>query len=161
MKYTTSTGEKIVYALLSLIGFNRNYFPSTPVQKTPRMANVYLKSYMINGKQVIDICRVTDVRANPLPYHKERGWRKNAMIHRGYYRCRSGAYQGEIEKRDNGVYKFYIINPPIEVLNGSHKACFTSNGNNRFHIHFGTNSNNLDSGIMAVERLLSQSLNRR
>lgn len=102
------------------------------------------------------------VKANSLPYHIERGWRKNAKGYEGYYRSRFGAFRGEIEQRGNGDYKFYIVNPPIEVLTGPHKPCFTDNGYNRFHIHFAIDAkNNVDSGVMAVERLLTESFKRR
>lgn len=109
--------------------------------------------------KVIDVRKV--VRPNPLPYHLEKGWQKNGRVYEGYYRCRLGAFKGQIEERFNGDYKFFIFDPPQQVLSGSHKACFTNNGGGRYHIHFGINSENLDSGIMAVERILFQSLNRR
>lgn len=109
--------------------------------------------------EIIDVRKV--VRPNPLPYHLEKGWQKIGRVHHGYYRCRLGAFKGEIEERPGGDYKFYIFEPPQKILTGSHKACFTNNGGNRYHVHFGVNSENLDSGIMAVERLLYQSLKRR
>ena len=161
MEKTTSTGESIIYAILVFLGFTRLRSPKIPEQKAPKISKVFIRSYIKNGRHLIDVRKVTEVKANPLPYHKVQGWKRNSGVHQGYYRCKLGAFKGEIEERVNGDYKFYIINPPREVLNGSHKPCFTPNGNNRYHIHFGINSNNLDSGIMAVERLLSQSLNGR
>ena len=109
--------------------------------------------------KAIDVRKV--VRPNPLPYHLEKGWQKNGRVHHGYYRCRLGAFKGEIEERPGGDYKFYIFDPPQKILTGSHKDCFTNNGGNRYHVHFGVNSENLDSGIMAVERLLYQNLTGR
>ncbi len=109
--------------------------------------------------RVIDVRKV--VRPSPLPYHLEKGWKKERKIYLGYYRCRLGAFRGQIEERFSGDYKFYIFDPPQQALNGSHKACFTIAGIGRYHIHFGVNSEDLDSGIMAVERLLYQSLKRR
>lgn len=111
--------------------------------------------------KVIDVRKV--VRPNPLPYHLEKGWQKigRGRVYHGYYRCKLGAFRGEIEERPGGDYKFYIFDPPEEVLNGPHAPCFTHIGNNRYHVHFGVNSNDLDGGTMAVERLLYQSLKRR
>lgn len=114
-----------------------------------------------SGREIIDVRRITHVRASPLPYHLERGWKKDKGVHRGYFRTRFLAFKGEILEGGDGNYKFYIFNPPQEILNGEHKQCFTSDNNGRFHIHFGVNSGSLDGGIMAVERLLTQSLNRR
>lgn len=109
--------------------------------------------------RVIDVIKV--VRPNPLPYHLEKGWKKVGRVYQGYYRCRLGAFRGQIDERPSGDYKFYIFDPPEAVLTGSHKDCFTNVGVGRYHIHFGVNSENLDSGIMALERLLFQSLKRR
>ena len=111
------------------------------------------------GNEIIDVRKV--VRPNLLPYHLEKGWQKVGRVYQGYYRCRLGAFRGQIQERFNGDYKFYIFDPPEVVLTGSHKACFTNVGVGRYHIHFGVNSEDLDSGIMAVERLLYQSLKRR
>ena len=109
--------------------------------------------------KIIDVRKV--VRPNPLPYHLEQGWAKRLRFYQGYYRTRQGSFRGEISERSGGDYKFYIFDPPEAVLTGSHKACFTNVGAGRYHIHFGVNSESLDSGIMAVERLLFQSLKRR
>ncbi len=109
--------------------------------------------------KIIDVRKI--VRASPLPYHLEKGWQKTGRAHRGYYRCRLGAFRGEIEQRPGGDFKFYIFNPPEAVLSGPHKACFTDLGAGRYHVHFGVNSEDLDGGIMAVERLLYQNLKRR
>ncbi|MDP3041767.1 MAG: hypothetical protein Q8N62_03415 [Candidatus Omnitrophota bacterium] len=113
------------------------------------------------GNEIIDVKKVIEVKANPLPYHLEKGWQKIRGVHHGYYRCRLGAFKGEIEERPGGDYKFFIFDPPEEVLNGPHAPCFTHVGNNRHHVHFGVNSEDLDSGIMAVERLLYQNLTGR
>lgn len=161
MEKTTSTAESIVYTILSFLGFTRLGPPGIPEQRIPQMANVILRSYIKNGRQVIDVQRVVEVKANPLPYHREQGWKKNVGVYQGYFRCRLGAFKGEIKESCNGDFTFYIFNPPSELLAGSHKACFSPIGSGCFHIHFRIKSNNLDSGIMAVERLLTQSLSRR
>lgn len=133
-----------------------------PALPDPKVQVLPLNSQVAQRKKqnkAIDVRKV--VRPSPLPYHLEKGWQKNARVYQGYYRCRLGAFRGQIEKRFNGDYKFYIFDPPEAVLTGSHKACFTNVGAGRYHVHFGVNSGDLDSGIMAVERLLYQSLKRR
>jgi hypothetical protein len=135
-----------------------SFYPlKIPESKT---SNVKIRR-IYKGSREINVKRVIDVKASSLPYHVERGWKKNSGIHRGYYRCRLGAFKGEIEERVNGDYKFFIYNPPKEVLTGHHKPCFTDNGNNRYHIHFVIDAKNIDSGVMAVERLLTESFQRR
>lgn len=135
-----------------------------PEVMTPKVKVLPLNRQITHGKKqnkVIDVRKV--VRPNPLPYHLEKGWQKigRGRVYHGYYRCKLGAFRGEIEERPGGDYKFYIFDPPEEVLNGPHAPCFTHIGNNRYHVHFGVNSNDLDGGTMAVERLLYQSLKRR
>lgn len=128
--------------------------PETPKTKTALLNKRPAFGKTQNG--VVEVRKI--VRPNPLPYHLERGWKKVGRTYQGYYRCRLGAFRGEIEERFNGTLKFFIFDPPPQVFNGSHKACFTPNGGNRYHVHFGVNTENLDSGIMAIERVLYQSL---
>ena len=129
-----------------------------PKPRTPHV-KVIPKVYLKGGRKIIDVRKVIEVRANPLPYHLEQGWKKKGRFYQGYYRCqRRGAFRGEIEERFNGDFKFYIFDPPEAILTGSHKACFTNVGTGRYHIHFGLDGKSLDAGIMAVERILYQSL---
>lgn len=107
-------------------------------------------------KKTIEVKKV--VRPNPLPYYLERGWQKVGNTWQGYYRCKLGAWKGLIEERPDGDYKFFIFNPPPSALSGNHGPCFSNIGGDRFHIHFQRNSQNLDSGIMSVERTLYESL---
>jgi len=133
--------------------------PELPDLKVEILPSSRQLTHIKKENKAIDVIKV--VRPNPSPYHLEKGWQKNGRVYQGYYRCRLGAFRGQIEERFNGDYKFYIFDPPEAVLIGSHKACFTNLGADRYHVHFGVNSGNLDSGIMAVERLLYQSLKRR
>ena len=142
------------------IGSNPPAFKEIPEISKPK--NTILNKRLTFNKtqnEVVEVRRV--VRPNPLPYHLERGWRKVGRTYQGYYRCRLGAFKGEIEERFNGALKFYVFDPPQQVLNGSHRACFTNNGGNRYHVHFAVNMENVDGGIMAVERVLYQSLKGR
>ena len=116
-------------------------------------------TYRKKENKIIVVRKV--VRPNPLPYHLEKGWQKIGRVYHGYYRCKLGAFKGEIGERPGGDYKFYIFNPPEAVLNGPHAPCFTPVGNNRYHIHFRIDARSLDAGVMSVERLLYQSINRR
>ena len=133
-----------------------------PEAMTPKVKVLPLNRQITHekkGNEIIDVRKV--VRPNRLPYHLEKGWQKKGKIYQGYYRCQLGAFRGQIEERFGGDYKFYIFDPPEAVLTGSHKACFTNVGAGRYHVHFGVNSGDLDSGIMAVERLLFQNLTGR
>jgi len=56
------------------------------------------------------------------------------------------------------VLGFYISKPPWKVLNGSHGACFRDKGGGRYAIHIRPTPRDVDSGIVAVERVLEESL---
>ncbi len=133
-----------------------------PEAVIPKVKVLPLKKQITHRKkenEIIDVRKV--VKPNPLPYHLEKGWQKERKIYQGYYRCRLGAFRGEIEERFDG-HRYYIFNPPQKLLTDpKHAPCFTNVGGSRYHIHFGVNSNDLDGGIIAVERILFQSLNRR
>jgi len=162
-------GGAVIREIIKNYPSHRDFLDSYPSQpeklpeaEIPKIKVLPLKRQITSRKKenkVIDVRKI--VRPNSLPYHLEKGWQKIGRVYQGYYRCRLGAFRGQIEERFSGDYKFYIFDPPQQALSGSHKACFTNNGGNRYHIHFGVNSENLDSGIMAVERLLYQNLKRR
>lgn len=102
-----------------------------------------------------------DVRPSASPYYLEDGWQDKGDHLEGYYRCQFGAWLGWIEKRQGGEYGFFIQQPPEKIFSGPHRACFTQRDINWWHVHFKVNSQNIDSGIMAIERILYESLGGR
>lgn len=178
---SSSSGRFVLGAILLALGTailkeiarkgfpSRDFMGSDPpdFKEIPETKISTSKTFLLNKQpafsksqnEVIEVRKI--VRPNSLPYHLERGWRKIGRTYQGHYRCRLGAFRGEVEERFNGAYKFYIFDPPQQVLNGPHKACFTNNGGSRYHVHFGVNTENLDGGVMGIERVLYQSLKGR
>ena len=101
------------------------------------------------------ITHSTPIRRLPLPYWQEAGWSKNGNIYQGNYQTRYGAYQGWIEERSPRQISFFILEPPQEVLRSSHGACFQPRNDRWFNVHMSTPPKDVSSGIVAVERLVS------
>lgn len=103
-----------------------------------------------------------NVRPSATPYHQEKGWKDRGNVIEGWYRCRYGAWQGKVERTPSGKLKFYIIKPPEELKQHSHWKCFHYTGEGEeYFIHFSKDHHSLDGGIMAVQRILNESFDRR
>ena len=92
------------------------------------------------------------------PIWEQRGWRTKDDRYTGRYRTRSGSWPGEVRREAPGLLGFYISKPPEKVLSGSHGACFRDKGKGRYAIHIRPTPQDVDSGIVAVERVLEESL---
>jgi hypothetical protein len=97
------------------------------------------------------------VQRRLLPYWQESGWSKVGNVYRGNYQTRYGAYQGWIEERSPFEIHFFIFSPPNQVLHSSHGACFQPRGD-WFNVHMSQKPKDVSSGIIAVERLISECL---
>jgi hypothetical protein len=86
-----------------------------------------------------------------------RGWTRIGNRLRGAFRTPTGSFVGEIFLKGKQP-EFYIQNPPQALLSGGHSACFRSRGNGRYFIHFGIGNPDVDSGLVAVEKLISAAL---
>ena len=143
----------------SLAEFKKRHFKA--FSKQTRFQAHFIQTYRSSGSVNAALQKPLVVKPKSKTYYKERGWIKNRHLLEGYYRCNYGSFPGEVESRPGRRYRFYIYNPPPAVLSGSHSACFNKSGKNkhgdRYHIHFGVDSQNIDAGIMAIERLLQES----
>ena len=99
-----------------------------------------------------------DVKPSSNPYYIERGWVFKNGPYEGYYRCKYGAWKGLITKGISMPLKFYIFDPPEEVLRGSHRACFSTLDGYRYHVHFSVDLQSVDGGIMAIEKCIRESI---
>lgn len=101
------------------------------------------------------------VTANRTPLWQLRGWIRKGPKLTGAYRVPGrGAVAGEIEP-DGRYPNFYVINPPQALLTGPHGPCFRPRGAGRYWVHFSnTASGDLDSMLVAVERLIADALRK-
>ncbi|MBZ5606190.1 MAG: hypothetical protein LAO79_28190 [Acidobacteriia bacterium] len=95
-----------------------------------------------------------------IPYWQERGWRRAKNRYAGSYQTRYGAFEGWIEEDAFGRAKFYVYNPPQAVRHDAHWACFTPRGSDWFMVHMGKRPNDVSSGIMTIERLITEAHER-
>ena len=110
---------------------------------------------------VINPSRRIMVSPSKKPYWEENGWSKYDNNYYGYYKLDdTHLWKGMITIIRNGRYGFYIKDPPIGLSNYHKWQCFSHKGEGIFCIHFHTAPKDIDSGIMMVERILNEALNR-
>ena len=97
------------------------------------------------------------VRRREIPYWQERGWVRSGNVYLGNYQTRYGAFAGLIEDRYGDNLNFYMFDPPQEVRAGSHWACFQPRGRKGFLVHMARRPADVGSGIMTIERLITES----
>jgi hypothetical protein len=112
-------------------------------------------SALVPAHNVSRVVHSKPIRRLPLPYWQEAGWSKAGNVYRGNYQTRYGAYQGWIEERSPHNIRFYILDPPDEVIDSSHGPCFQSVNGNWFHVHMSTRPQDISSGIAGIERLIT------
>jgi hypothetical protein len=94
-------------------------------------------------------------------YLTEKGWRRFKSYPRyewqGYYRTRYGSFKGRVLA--SASPSFYVYKPPEALLKPehSHSACFSGQGNGWYSVHFTRVPGDLDSGVMAIQRILTES----
>jgi hypothetical protein len=92
-----------------------------------------------------------------IPYWRERGWVQQGNVYHGAYRTALGSFRGMIEDRGWGDLRFYLFDPPEAVRYSPHWACFQARGKKGYHVHMGTRPKDVSSGILTIERLISES----
>lgn len=91
------------------------------------------------------------------PYWQEQGWIKFGGEYRGHYKTSHGRWRGLIRENFTGDYSFYIFNPPGIMRDSVHWDCLQHKGNGRYWIHFSNKPRDVSSGIIAVEKLITNS----
>ena len=102
------------------------------------------------------------VKRGVVPYWQERGWRQDGRTYRGTYKTAYGSFIGRIEQVRPGQFRLYIFDPPAELRNHGHWTCFQSQGDSRsYRIHMSRMPADVGSGILAIERLLTEAFEGR
>src|SRR3989337_156923 len=91
-----------------------------------------------------------------LPYWKLNGWLKRGNKYEGYYRTPHGRWKGLITENFLNSYSFFIYEPPECLKSHNHWKCFTYKGDGKYDIHFSEKPEDIGSGIIIVERLISE-----
>jgi len=93
-------------------------------------------------------------------YWQEQGWRLDRTQLKGYYRTFRGSYRGVIDLFESGRHMFHVYKPPKKLRQHGHAVCFRHKGNGLYWVHFATLPKDVDAGIMEIERILHESLER-
>jgi len=96
------------------------------------------------------------VQRREVPYWQERGWTRQGNTYTGNYQTPYGAFQGWIEQQRSGHIDFYLYNPSQEIRSHSHWTCFQHRGNDWYLVHMGKQPKDVGSGIMTIERLVTE-----
>jgi hypothetical protein len=101
------------------------------------------------------------IKRSPKTYLKQQGWRQTSLSlgseWQGYYRSPYGSFKGRVG--GSASYpRFYLYKPPEKLRKHPHWACFSSQGNDWYSVHFKRVPKDLDSGVMAVERIISEAM---
>ena len=90
------------------------------------------------------------------PYWQERGWVRHGDTYEGAYQTPRGSFRGLIEVRGAGYVQFYLRDVPPALPQSSHWACFQPRGDKGFLVHMSTRPTDISSGILTIERLLTE-----
>lgn len=96
------------------------------------------------------------IKRSEMPYWQERGWRQEGRTYYGTYKTAHGSFIGRIEQVRPGNFRLYIFDPPQAVRKHAHWTCFQSQGDKSYRIHMSQMPDDVSSGILAIERLLSE-----
>jgi hypothetical protein len=110
-------------------------------------------SRIVWGKQAPE-----KVNRQQIPYWQESGWTHRGNNYQGAYQTPFGAFRGSIEDRGAGNFQFLIFDPPNAMRKHSHWSCFQNLGKGWYLIHMGRRPADISSGIMTIERLLTEAI---
>lgn len=96
------------------------------------------------------------VARREIPYWRERGWTLNGNAYTGSYQTPYAAFQGWIEQDRSGLINFYLYSPSAEIRRHGHWTCFQHRGSEWYLIHMGRQPSDVSSGIMIIERLITE-----
>lgn len=113
-------------------------------------------------KRLFAISERIIVKRNSTTYLKQQGWKltnsRSSLQWEGFYRSRFGSFKGKVESLSSP--RFYLYNPPQVLRRHSHWVCFSDQGGGWYAAHFRTVPKDLDSGVMAIERIIHESFVR-
>ena len=96
------------------------------------------------------------VQRRQVPYWQERGWTRKGNTYAGSYQTKYGAFWGEIAEHSASDIEFLLYMPSDEIRRHSHWACFQHRGNDWYLLHMARRPKDVSSGILAIERLVTE-----
>jgi len=96
------------------------------------------------------------VERRRIPYWQERGWVREGDHFRGNYQTDRAAFCGYVTEQRSGHLEFYLYSPSDQIRRHSHWTCFVDRGDGWYLVHMGRQPQDLSSGIITIERLISE-----
>ena len=100
------------------------------------------------------------IKRSEIPYWRQQGWNQVGRTYHGTYKTPYGSFIGRIEEAGPRNFRLYIFDPPTEIRKHAHWACFQTKGDRSFRIHMSRMPNDVSSGILAIERLLTEAFEK-
>ena len=97
------------------------------------------------------------IRRQQIPYWEERGWTRQGNVYIGTYQTPYGAFCGEVHVRGSRMFEFFLYEPSKEIRSHSHWVCFQIRANGWYLVHMGKAPHDVSSGILRIERLITES----
>jgi hypothetical protein len=101
---------------------------------------------------------VTVITGGSKPLWEQKGWTVSPRGYRGHFRTGRGSWRGVAVRNGKETFAFYIENPPEAALRGPHGQCFRAKGPKAYHVHIKPASRDIGAGILAIERVLEESV---
>jgi hypothetical protein len=99
---------------------------------------------------------VVTVQRRTIPYWQERGWVRDGSDYRGNYQTKFAVFCGFVVEGRSGYLEFYLYAPSEQIRRHSHWTCFVDRGDDWYFVHMGRQPRDLSSGIITIERLISE-----
>ena len=115
----------------------------------------------IFGQVLRGPAHIVTIKRSEIPYWQERGWRQEGRAYRGTYKTAYGSFVGRIEQVRPGNFRLYMFDPPKDVRRHAHWTCFQGQGDESYRIHMSQMPDDVSSGILAIERLLTEAFEGR
>lgn len=99
---------------------------------------------------------IVTVQRQQIPYWQDRGWSRKGQVYSGSYQTPYGAFCGRIEQRGLASFEFFLYQPSEEIKSHSHWVCFQDRRNGWYLVHMGREPKDVSSGILTIERLITE-----
>lgn len=91
------------------------------------------------------------------PYSEQAGWVQYGNRLTGAYHTPYGSFCGQIELHAGGDAEFFLYQPSEAIMRHSHWVCFQQRGGNGWYfVHMGRRPKDVSSGILTIERLITE-----
>jgi hypothetical protein len=96
------------------------------------------------------------VERRQIPLWQERGWVREGNNYRGNYQTDYAVFSGFVAAQQSGHLEFFLYSPSEQIRRHSHWTCFVDRGDGWYLVHMGRQPKDLSSGILTIERLISE-----